>query len=95
MSGFHFVIAFPIKKQLAFVAIHSIFENLFNFPFLLFSGIDADRFFGGGFRKSWESFGIWSKVDSKMAAMDPRVMPCMMGGMLSMLVIVFVWAFKE
>ena len=73
LSGFDFVIAFPMNKLFAFVAIDSIFENLVNFPFLLSSGIDPDRFFGGGFRKSWESIEIWSKVDSKMAAMDPRV----------------------
>ena len=63
-SGFDFVIAFLVDKQLAFLPIDSIFENFFNFPFLLSRGIDGNWFFGGGFRESWEGFDVWSEVDS-------------------------------
>ena len=34
-SSFDFVLAFPRDKELAFLAIDSILENFFNFPFLL------------------------------------------------------------
>ena len=34
-SGFDFVIAIPMNKELAFLSIDSILENLFNFPFFL------------------------------------------------------------
>ena len=34
-SCFDLVIAFPVDQELAFFAIDSIFEDLFNFPFLL------------------------------------------------------------
>ena len=34
-SCFYFVIAFLVDQELAFFAIDSIFENLFNFPSLL------------------------------------------------------------
>jgi len=34
-SGDQFVIAFPMDYELAFLSVHSIFENLFNFLFFL------------------------------------------------------------
>ena len=34
-SCFDFVIALPVDQQLAFLAIDSNFENIFNFPFPL------------------------------------------------------------
>ena len=94
-SSFDFVIAFPMDKELAFLAIDSIFENLFNFPFLLSRGIDGDRFFGGGFRESWEGFEIRSKIDPKMAAMDPRVYALHDGREVEFVVIVFVGSFEN
>ena len=63
-SGFDFIIAFPINKELGFLAVDSIFENLLNFLFLLSRGINGNWFFGGGFKESWEGFKIWSEVDS-------------------------------
>jgi len=30
-------------------------------------------FFGAGFREAWESFEVWSEVDSKECVMNPRV----------------------
>jgi len=58
---------------LAFPSVNSIFENLLNFPFFLSSGIHGDWFFRTGFREAWESFEVWSEVDLKVAAMNPRV----------------------
>ena len=94
-SSFDFVIAFPMNKELAFLAIDSIFENLFNFPFLLSRGIDGDRFFGGGFRESWEGFGVWSEVDSKVTAVDPGVDALHYGREVEFVVIVFVRSIKN
>ena len=94
-SGFDFIIAFPINKELAFLAIDSILENLFNFPLLLSRGIDGDRFFEGGFREAWEGFEIWSEIDSKMAAMNLRVYALHDGREVEFIVIVFVRAFKN
>ena len=94
-SGFNFVIAFPMDKELAFLAIDSIFENLFNFPFLLSRGIDGDRFFGGGFRESWEGFEVWSEIDSKVTAVDPGVDALHDGREVEFVVIVFVRSFKN
>ena len=93
-SGFDFVIAFPINKELAFLAIDSILEILFNFPFLLSRDIDADWLFGGGFRETWEGLEVWSKVDSKVAAMDPRVYALHDGREVEFVVIVFVRSFE-
>ena len=93
-SCFDFVIAFPMDKELAFLAIDSILENFFNFPFPLSRGIDGDWFFGGGFRESCEGFGIRSEVDSEVAAMNPRVYALHDGREVEFVVIVFVRAFK-
>ena len=94
-SSFDFVIAFPINKELAFLAIDSVLENLFNFPFFLSRGIDGDRFFGGGFRESWEGCEVWSEVDSKVTAVDPRVYALHDGREVEFVVIVFVRAFEN
>ena len=93
-SSFDFVIAFPMDKELAFLAIDSVFENFFNFSFLLSRGIDCDRFFGGGFREDWEGFEIWSEVDSEVAAIDPRVYALHDGREVEFVVIVFVRSFE-
>ena len=93
-SSFDFVIAFPMNKELTFLAIDSILENLFNFPFLLSRGIDGDRFFGDGFRESWEGFEVWSEVDSKVTAVDPGVDALHDGREVEFVVIVFVRAFE-
>ena len=93
-SGFDFVIAFPMNKELAFLAIDSILENFFNFPFLLSRGIDGDRFFGGGFRETWEGLEVWSKVDSKVTAMDPRVNALHDGREVELVVIMFIRSFE-
>ena len=93
-SVFDFVIAFPMDKELAFLAIDSIFENLFNFPIHWSRGIDGDWFFGGGFREAWECFEIWSKVDSKVTVMDPRVYALHDGREVQLVVILFVRAFE-
>ena len=94
-SGFDFVIAFSINKELAFLAIDPILENFFNLPFLLSRGIHAKSFFGGGFREFWEGFKIWSKIYSKMAAMDPRVNALHDGREVEFVVIVLLRAFKD
>ena len=83
-----------MNKELAFLEIDSILENFCNFPFLLSRGIDGDRFFGGGFRETWEGFEIWSEVYSKVAAMDPRVYALHDGREVEFVVIVFVRAFE-
>ena len=92
--GFDFVIAFPMNKELAFLAIDSIFENLFNFPFLLSRGIDGDWFFEGGFWDAREGFEVWSEVDSEMAAVDPRVYTLHDGREVEFVVIMFVRSFE-
>ena len=93
-SSFDFVIAFPMNKELAFLAMDSIFENLFNFPFLLSRGIDGDWFFGGGFWEAWEGFEVWSWVDSEVTAVDPWVDALHDGREVEFVVIVFVRAFE-
>ena len=93
-SGFDFVIAYPMDKELAFLAIDSILETLFNFAFLLSRGIDGDWFFEGGFWEAWEGFEVWSKIDSKVAAMDPRVYALHDGREVEFVVFVFVRAFE-
>ena len=93
-SGFDFIISFPMNKELMFLAIDSILENLFNFPFLLSRGIDGDRFFGGGFREAWEGFGVWSEIDPKVAAMDPRVYAMHDGREVEFVVVAFVRPFQ-
>ena len=94
-SSFDFVIAFPMNKELAFLAINSIFENFFNFLFLLSRGINGNWFFGGGFREAWKGFEVWSEVDSKVAAMDPGVYALNDGREVEFVVIVFVRSFKN
>ena len=93
-SGLDFVIAFPMNKELAFLAIDLIFENLFNFPFLLSRGFDGDWFIGGGFQEAWESFEVWSKIDSKGAVIDPRGYALHDGREVEFVVIVLVRAFE-
>ena len=93
-SGFDFIIAIPMNKELAFLAIDLILENLFSFLFLLSRGIDGDWFFGGRFREAWEGFEVWSKVDSKVAAMDPRMYALHDEREVEFVVIVFVRAFE-
>ena len=94
-SCFDFVIAFPMDKELAFLSIDSIFEDLFNFPFLLSRGIDRDGLFGGRFRETWEGFEVWSEVDSKMAAVYPRVDALHDGREVKFVVIVIVRSFAD
>ena len=94
-SGLDFVIAISMNKELAFLAIDWIFENLFNFPFLLSRGVDGDRFSGGGFREAWKGFEVWSEVDSKVAAIDLRVYALHDGREVEFVVIVFVRAFEN
>jgi len=72
-SSFDFLITFPIDSELAFLSLNLIFKNLFNFSFFLSLGIEGDWLCGAGFREVWESFEVWSEVDSKVAVMNPRV----------------------
>ena len=72
-SSFDFIIAFSTDKELLLLSIHSIFGNYFDFLYFLSRGINGNWFFGAGFRETWEGFEVWSEVDSKVAAMDPRV----------------------
>ena len=94
-SCFDFVIAFPVDQELAFSAIDSIFENLFNFPFLLSSGINGNMFFGGGLRESWEGLEVWSAINAGVAAMVPRVDTLHDWREIDFEVIVFVWSFRD
>ena len=78
-----------------FPALDSILENFFNFPFLLSRGIDGDWFFAGGFREAWEGVEVWSEVDSKVTAVDPRVYALHDRREVEFVVIVFVRAFEN
>ena len=56
--------------------------------------IDGDRFFGGGFKESWEGFGVWSDVDSKVTAEDPRVNTLHDGREVEFVAVMFVRSFE-
>ena len=57
--------------------------------------MDSNRVFGGGFRKSWEGFEVWSEVDSKVAGMDSGVDALHDGRKVDFVVIVFIWSFRN
>ena len=94
-SCFDFVIGFPVDQELVFLAIDSIIENLFNFPFLLSSGINGNRFFRGGLMESWEGLEVWSEINAEVAAMDPRVDALHDGSEVDFVIIVFVRSFRN
>ena len=45
--------------------------------------------------ESWERFEVWSEVDSKVAAMDPRVDALHDWREVDFVVIVFIWSFRD
>ena len=94
-GGFSFVIAFPVDYELAFLAIDLIVENLFNFPFFLSYTINGNSFFGGRIGESWEGLEVWSEINSKVAAMDPRVQAFHDRWKVEFVVIVFVRSFRN